>query len=66
MNFADDDPAFAERLLIGRNRNWAEWLDERLDRPGTVFVAVGAGHLAGKESVQDQLAARGIGAARVQ
>lgn len=66
MNFADDNPAFAERMLVGRNRNWAKWLDERLDRPGTVFVAVGAGHLAGKESVQDQLAARGIGAARVQ
>jgi uncharacterized protein YbaP (TraB family) len=66
MNFAEDDPAFAEIMLTGRNRHWAEWLDERLDRPGTVFVAVGAGHLAGKGSVQDQLAARGIGAARVQ
>lgn len=66
MNFAEDDPAFAETMLIGRNRNWAVWLDERLDRPGTVFVAVGAGHLAGKGSVQEQLAARGIGTARVQ
>jgi uncharacterized protein YbaP (TraB family) len=66
MNFAEDDPAFSEIMLTGRNRHWAEWLDERLDQPGTVFVAVGAGHLAGKGSVQDQLAARGIGAARVQ
>jgi uncharacterized protein YbaP (TraB family) len=66
MNFAEDDPAFSEIMLTGRNRHWAEWLDERLDQPGTVFVAVGAGHLAGTGSVQDQLAARGIGAARVQ
>jgi uncharacterized protein YbaP (TraB family) len=66
MNFAEDDPMFAETMLLGRNRMWAQWLDDRLDRPGTVFVAVGAGHLAGKGSVQEQLAARGIGAARVQ
>jgi uncharacterized protein YbaP (TraB family) len=33
--------------------------------PGTVFVAVGAGHLAGKDSVQDYLAKGGIKAARV-
>ncbi len=66
MNFAEDDPAFAETMLLGRNRKWAAWLDERLDQPGTVFVAVGAGHLAGKGSVQERLAARGIGTARVQ
>ena len=27
-------------------------------RPGTVFIAVGAGHLAGRDSVQDAVAAR--------
>ena len=36
-----------------------------MDRPGTVFVAVGSGHLAGKDSVQQWLAARGISATRV-
>jgi uncharacterized protein YbaP (TraB family) len=66
MNFAEDDPAFAETMLIGRNRMWAKWIDERLDQPGTVFVAVGAGHLSGTGSVQEQLAVRGIGTARVQ
>lgn len=54
-----------ERLLVGRNRNWAEWIDQRLDRPGAVFVAVGAGHLAGPGSVQDQLARRGLTVTRV-
>ena len=65
MNAAMDDPALAERLLYARNRSWAEWIDERLDRPGTVFMAVGAGHLAGQQSVQDALAVRGIKSVRV-
>jgi uncharacterized protein YbaP (TraB family) len=36
-----------------------------MQTPGTVFVAVGAGHLAGKDSVLVQLAQRGIPSARV-
>ncbi len=62
----EGDPALAERLLYARNAAWAEWIDERLDQPGTVFMAVGAGHLAGEKSVQDLLAGRGIRARRVQ
>ena len=52
-------------LFLNRNRNWAEWVDSRLDRPGTVFVAVGAGHLAGSDSVQSLLSQRGIASQRV-
>ena len=52
-------------LFLNRNRNWAEWVDGRLDRPGTVFVAVGAGHLAGADSVQSLLSQRGIASQRV-
>ena len=66
MNEEMDDPAVAEALLFTRNANWAEWIDTRLDQPGTVFMAVGAGHLAGERSVQDLLAARGIPTQRVQ
>jgi len=66
MNEGMDDPAVAEALLYSRNANWAEWIDARLDLPGTVFIAVGAGHLAGAKSVQDYLAERGITAARVK
>lgn len=66
MNEGMTDPVLAEKLLFARNRTWAEWIDERLDRPGKVFVAVGAGHLAGAESVQEALAARGIESKRVQ
>ncbi len=60
------DPDLAEALLYNRNANWAEWIDTRLDTPGSVFVAVGAGHLAGERSVQDLLEARGIESVRVQ
>lgn len=62
----ESDKALLEKLLYQRNRNWAGWIADRLDTPGTVFVAVGAGHLAGKGSVQDALKARGIRSVRVQ
>ena len=56
----------AYRMLISdRNARWGQWIANRLDRPGTVFVAVGSGHLAGKHSVQQWLAARGIATTRV-
>jgi len=66
MNEGMDDPMVAEALLYSRNANWAEWIDTRLDQPGTVFIAVGAGHLAGAKSVQDVLAQKGIEVTRVK
>lgn len=66
MNAQETEPALYQRLITDRNANWADWIDDRLDRPGTVFVAVGAGHLAGKGSVQEQLETRGISSARVR
>lgn len=66
MNESLSDPAVAEALLYSRNANWAEWIDARLEEPGTVFIAVGAGHLAGERSVQDYLAEKGISVARVK
>ena len=59
-------PELAQVLLIGRNANWAQWIKARMGQPGTVFIAVGAGHLAGKGSVQDQLKALGIQSLRVR
>lgn len=59
-------PNVAERLLYSRNKNWADWIETRLDEPGTVFMAVGAGHLSGEKSVQDYLVARGIQTTREQ
>lgn len=59
-------PELREAILAKRNARWAEWLEGRMDRPGTVFMAVGAGHLAGKGSVQDMLKKRGFKAKRIQ
>ena len=44
-----------EKLLIGRNQNWAWKIKQLMDGSGKVFIAVGAGHLAGQGSVQDWL-----------
>ena len=59
-------PELRDVLMTRRNAAWAEWLAKRLERPGTVLVAVGAGHLAGSDSVQRMLRARGLRARRVQ
>ena len=59
-------PELRDALLVRRNAKWAEWIDRRLDQPGTVLVAVGAGHLAGSDSVQRMLEARGLKVTRVQ
>ena len=66
MNLGLDDQRLAEALLYNRNEKWAGWVDDRMDRPGTVFIAVGAGHLAGERSVQDFLGERGFTVTRVQ
>lgn len=61
-----DIPDIGKVLLTDRNARWAAQLDDRMDRPGAVFVAVGAGHLAGADSVQRMLAARGFTVTRLQ
>ncbi len=66
MNANEDDPQLTAVLLTNRNKNWANWIKTRMDKPGTVFLAVGAGHLAGKDSVQAQLAGKGFKTVRVQ
>jgi hypothetical protein len=59
-------PEFYKVMMTERNANWAKWIDARLDQPGTVFVGVGTAHLAGTDSVQQLLAARGIKATRAK
>jgi len=60
-----ESPEVAQVLLVDRNKRWAGWIKNRLATPGTVFVAVGAGHLAGPDSVQAQLRRLGVKARRV-
>ena len=59
-------PEVAEVLLVNRNKRWADWIKGRMAQPGTLFIAVGAGHLAGPDSVLAQLKMRGISATRVK
>lgn len=49
---------YGKILLTNRNQNWAEQLDAIMKHT-SVFVAVGAGHLPGKEGVISLLKARG-------
>ncbi len=58
-------PEIKKVLLTDRNQRWADWISKRMDQPGTVFVAVGAGHLAGGESVQIMLEGKKLKAVRV-
>jgi uncharacterized protein YbaP (TraB family) len=60
-----DTPEMARILLTDRNARWAADIQARMDRPGVVFVAVGAGHLTGKDSVQDLLAQEGLKVKRI-
>lgn len=60
-------PMLRQILVDARNRRWSAQIDERLrTRPGVPFVAVGAGHLVGAQSVQARLAALGWRVERVQ
>jgi uncharacterized protein len=59
-------PAIYQRLIAQRNRRWGVKLAALMKTPGTYFVAVGAAHLAGPDSVQKQLQSRGIKVHRVQ
>lgn len=59
-------PEIGKLLLADRNARWADWITARMAKPGTVFIAVGAGHLAGPDSVQAYLARHNLKAERIQ
>jgi hypothetical protein len=59
-----DSPEMYKVLIVDRNEAWAKAIQERMKGSGVSFVAVGAGHLTGPDSVQARLAARGITAER--
>jgi uncharacterized protein YbaP (TraB family) len=61
-----DAPELMDVLIARRNANWAQWVRGRLDKPGTVMMAVGAGHLAGDKSVVKLLQKQGLKVTRVQ
>ncbi len=53
--------AIYQTLIVNRNADWVEQIEALMqDEAGTFFIAVGAGHLAGEDSVIAQLRADGI------
>ena len=62
---AREAPGVYRAMLADRNADWAEQIDAILDGSGTAFIAVGAGHLTGADSVQAYLAKRGIATERL-
>ena len=61
-----DYPDVYKLLLVDRNKAWARRLKAKLAGSGVSFVAVGAGHLTGPDSLQAQLTKLGVEAERVQ
>lgn len=59
-------PELKEALLKRRNANWSKWIEKRMASPGTVLIAVGAGHLAGSDSVVEMLRRGGLKVRRIQ
>jgi uncharacterized protein YbaP (TraB family) len=59
-------PELRQALIRTRNANWTRWIKQRMAEPGSVMVAVGAGHLAGKESVIEMLKAQGLKVRQIQ
>ena len=47
-------------LFVERNARWSNWVAGRMRQPGTAFVAIGAAHLAGEDSLLVRLAQRGL------
>jgi uncharacterized protein len=59
-------PAIREQILVRRNRDWAEQISDLLALGANPFIAVGAAHLAGDDSVQAMLEQRGLTVTRLQ
>lgn len=51
--------AIYDVMLVERNAAWVPQITAMLDVPGTVLIAVGAGHLAGDDSVIEMLRREG-------
>ncbi|MES2493276.1 MAG: TraB/GumN family protein [Pseudomonadota bacterium] len=66
LNEEQDDPVMIKVLLTDRNRMWVDWARLRMEQPGTVFMAVGAGHLGGGEGMLGLLAKAGLEPVRIQ
>ncbi|UDF03878.1 TraB/GumN family protein [Asticcacaulis sp. AND118] len=53
-------PQMYEAVMVNRNRNWVQPIKDVLAGSGTQMIVVGAGHLAGPDSVQALLKKEGV------
>jgi len=58
-------PQLYRTLFLRRNKAWADRIATMVKGSGVSFIAVGAGHLAGPDSVQNQLKKRGVRVDRI-
>lgn len=63
QNGEQPDPMVEEAVLVQRNRDWVKAIEPMQGRP---FIAVGAGHLTGRENLIELLKAKGFTITRVQ
>ena len=62
-----ETPEIYQALLVNRNANWVTKIDQLIKtEPGTYFIAVGAAHLVGKDSVSSKLEPLGLSVERVE
>ena len=59
QDIAANEPDAYQALVVNRNSAWAKFIEQLLTGSSIRFIAVDAGHLAGADSVQEQLAKRG-------
>ena len=52
--------AVHDAVILRRNRVWADEIERRLAGSGRIFIAVGAAHLVGDDSVINLLRTRGV------
>lgn len=61
-----DSPELYKTIFVDRNTDWADQIQTLLAGTGDAFIAVGAGHLAGDDSVQAILQSRGVDVERIE
>jgi len=62
----DASPAAYAALFSDRNMNWTKKIDALMAGEGDYFIAVGAGHLVGPDSVIEMLRSQGYDVVRMQ
>ncbi|WP_205518105.1 TraB/GumN family protein [Sphingorhabdus sp. Alg239-R122] len=63
----DSRPSIRKAVVTARNRDWAEQIAGKLESGGSIyFIAVGAGHFTGPDSLQKLLTEKGYTVKRLQ